>query len=63
MTPAALALALRGHQELVSEKLALRQQLSTVKRTTARPRRRGSGFGPHRRMLDLLSVIGRGEEA
>ena len=33
----ALALALRGHQELVSENLALRQQLTVVKRTSKRP--------------------------
>ena len=34
----ALALALRGHQELVLENLALRQQLTTATRTTKRPR-------------------------
>src|SRR5712692_10367832 len=33
----ALALALRGHRELVLENLALRQQLTAVKRTTTRP--------------------------
>jgi transposase InsO family protein len=33
----ALALALRGHRELVLENLALRQQLTTMKRTTSRP--------------------------
>jgi putative transposase len=33
----ALALALRGHRELVLENLALRQQLTVVKRTTKRP--------------------------
>jgi hypothetical protein len=33
----ALALALRGHRELVLENLALRQQLTAVKRTTKRP--------------------------
>jgi hypothetical protein len=30
----ALALALRGHRELVLENLALRQQLTAMKRTT-----------------------------
>jgi hypothetical protein len=34
----ALALALRGHRELVLENLALRQQLAALKRTTKRPR-------------------------
>ena len=34
----ALALALRGHRELVLENLALRQQLTAMKRTTKRPR-------------------------
>ena len=34
----ALALALRGHQELVLENLALRQQLQALRRTGARPR-------------------------
>ena len=34
----ALALALRGHRELVLENLALRQQLTTIRRTTNRPR-------------------------
>ena len=34
----ALALALRGHRELVLENLALRQQLTAMKRTTRRPR-------------------------
>jgi putative transposase len=34
----ALALACRGHQELVLENLALRQQLQAVRRTGARPR-------------------------
>src|SRR4029450_9889002 len=33
----ALALALRGHRELVLETLALRQQLMALKRTTKRP--------------------------
>jgi len=33
----ALALACRGHHELVLENLALRQQLRAVKRTTSRP--------------------------
>jgi putative transposase len=33
----ALALALRGHRELVLENLALRQQLTALKRTTRRP--------------------------
>jgi len=33
----ALALALRGHRELVLENLALRQQLTAVKRRTKRP--------------------------
>lgn len=33
----ALALALRGHRELVLENLALRQQLTAVNRTTKRP--------------------------
>src|SRR5882672_891849 len=33
----ALALALRGHRELVLENLALRQQLTAVKRTATRP--------------------------
>ena len=33
----ALALALRGHRELVLENLALRQQLTALKRTTKRP--------------------------
>jgi hypothetical protein len=33
----ALALALRGHRELVRENLALRQQLTAVTRTTTRP--------------------------
>jgi Homeodomain-like domain len=33
----ALALALRGHRELVLENLALRQQLTAMKRTTRRP--------------------------
>ncbi len=32
----AMALALRGHQELVSENLAVRQQLAAVKRTDKR---------------------------
>jgi putative transposase len=36
----ALALACRGHQELVLENLALRQQLRASKRTTKRPRLR-----------------------
>ena len=34
----ALALALRGHRELVLENLALRQQLMAMKRATTRPR-------------------------
>jgi hypothetical protein len=34
----ALALALRGHRELVLENLALRQQLTAMKRTANRPR-------------------------
>jgi hypothetical protein len=34
----ALALACRGHRELVLENLALRQQLNTLKRTVTRPR-------------------------
>jgi hypothetical protein len=34
----ALALACRGHQELVLENLALRQQLQALRRTGARPR-------------------------
>ena len=34
----ALALALRGHRELVLENLAVRQQLTALKRTTKRPR-------------------------
>jgi putative transposase len=34
----ALPLALRGHRELVLENLALRQQLTVMKRTTSRPR-------------------------
>jgi hypothetical protein len=33
----ALALALRGHRELVLENLALRQQLTAMKRATKRP--------------------------
>jgi hypothetical protein len=33
----ALALALRGHRELVLEHLALRQQLTMMRRTTSRP--------------------------
>ena len=33
----ALALALRGHRELVLENLALRQQLTVMRRTTNRP--------------------------
>ena len=33
----ALALALRGHRELVLENLALRQQLTAMRRTTKRP--------------------------
>jgi hypothetical protein len=33
----ALALAFRGHQELVLENLALRQQLTTLKRSVKRP--------------------------
>ena len=33
----ALALALRGHRELVLENLALRQQLTATRRTTNRP--------------------------
>ena len=33
----ALALACRGHHELVLENLALRQQLNAVKRTNSRP--------------------------
>jgi hypothetical protein len=33
-----LALALRGHRELVFENLALRQQLAAMKRATRRPR-------------------------
>jgi hypothetical protein len=33
-----LALALRGHQELVFENLALRQQLMSIKRATKRHR-------------------------
>ena len=33
----AMALALRGHQELVLENLALRQQLTAMKRTIRRP--------------------------
>jgi hypothetical protein len=32
----ALAWALRGHRELVLENLALRQQLTAIKRTTRR---------------------------
>jgi hypothetical protein len=36
----AFALACRGHHELVLENLALRQQLSALKRTTKRPRLR-----------------------
>jgi len=36
----ALALACRGHHELVLENIALRQQLSALKRTTKRPRLR-----------------------
>jgi hypothetical protein len=32
-----LALALRGHRELVLENLELRQQLTALKRTTTRP--------------------------
>ena len=32
-----LALACRGHRELVLENLALRQQLTTLKRSTKRP--------------------------
>ena len=34
----ALALALRGHRELVLENLALRQQLTAMKRAANRPR-------------------------
>ena len=34
----ALALALRGHRELVLENLALRQQLTAMKRSANRPR-------------------------
>jgi hypothetical protein len=34
----ALALALRGHRELVLENLALRQQLMAMKRANGRPR-------------------------
>jgi hypothetical protein len=33
----ALALALRGHREVVLENLALRQQLTALKRTTKHP--------------------------
>jgi hypothetical protein len=33
----ALALAFRGHRELVLENLALRQQLATLKRSVRRP--------------------------
>jgi hypothetical protein len=33
-----LALALRGHRELVFENLALRQHLAAMKRATRRPR-------------------------
>jgi len=36
----ALALACRGHRELVLENIALRQQLRAFKRTTKRPRLR-----------------------
>jgi hypothetical protein len=36
----ALALACRGHRELVLENMALRQQRRTFKRTTKRPRLR-----------------------
>jgi hypothetical protein len=36
----ALTLACRGHEELVLENLALRQQLTAMKRTTKRPRLR-----------------------
>ena len=34
----ALAVGLRGHRELVLENLALRQQLTAMKRATRRPR-------------------------
>jgi hypothetical protein len=34
----AVALAFRGHQELVLENLALRRQLQALRRTGARPR-------------------------
>jgi hypothetical protein len=34
----ALALALRGHRELVLENPALRQQLTAMKRSASRPR-------------------------
>ena len=37
VTGRALALALRGHRELVLENLALRQQLTAMKRTINRP--------------------------
>jgi hypothetical protein len=36
----ALALACRGHQEVVLENIALRHQLRTLKRTVRRPRLR-----------------------
>jgi hypothetical protein len=37
VTGRALALAVRGHRELVLENLALRQQLTAMKRTISRP--------------------------
>ena len=33
----AVTLAFRGHQDLILENIALRQQLKAVKRTTKRP--------------------------
>jgi hypothetical protein len=40
VTIRALALACRGHRELVLENMALRQQLRAFKRTTKHPRLR-----------------------
>jgi hypothetical protein len=45
----ALALACRGHQELVLENLALREQLSAFKRRSARP--------PVRRLDRLFWIV------
>jgi hypothetical protein len=50
----ALALACRGHQELVLENIALRQQLKALQRTVRRPVRAtalGRGKKPHTRAV------------